>query len=122
MASHWSVQKCGVLYASEARNIAAVRVHAEDELAKAKALVEKAARAEAKKQREIFLDAVMARRSEIMKTRTAHKKLRVELGKEVKAKVRVLKKASGMYRQSSFFSFRQIYRSVGRHSLECRPG
>ena len=77
-ASHRSVQKGGVLYASEARNIAAVRV--EDELAKAKALVEKTAKAEAKKQREIFLDPVMVKRSEIMKVRTARKKLRVELG------------------------------------------
>ena len=70
----------------------------ENGLAKAKALVEKTAKAEAKKQRKIFLDAVMVKRSEIMKARTARKKLRVELGKEVKAKVRALKKASGMYR------------------------
>ena len=46
-ASHRSVQKGGILYASEARNIAAVRV--EDGLAKAKELVDKAAKAEAKK-------------------------------------------------------------------------
>ena len=95
-ASHRSVQKGGVLYASEARNMAAVRV--EDELAKAKALVDRAAKAEAKKQRKVFLDEVMAKRSEIMKARTARKKLRVELGREVKAKVRALKKASGMCR------------------------
>ena len=76
--------------------MAVVRV--EDELAKAKALVDRAAKAEGKKQRKIFLDAVMVKRSEIMKARTARKKLRVELGKEVKAKVRALKKASGMYR------------------------
>ena len=55
MASHRSVQKGGVLCASEARNIAAVRV--EDELVKAKALVDKA---EAKNQRKGFLNAVMA--------------------------------------------------------------
>ena len=67
-------------------------------LAKAKALVDKAAKAEAKKQRKVFLDAAMAKRSEIMKARMAGKKLRVELGREVKAKVRALKKASGMCR------------------------
>ena len=90
MASRRSVQKGGVLYASEARKIAAVRV--EDELAKAKALVEKAAKAEVKKQRKVFLDAVMAKRSEIMKARTARKRLRVELGKESEAKAPALKK------------------------------
>ena len=74
--------------------MAAVRV--EDELAKAKALLDRAAKAEGKKQRKIFLNAVMAKRSEIMKARMAHKKMRVELGREVKAKVRALKKASGM--------------------------
>ena len=58
----------------------------EDELAKAKALVEKAAKAEAKKQRKVFLDAVMAKQSEIIKARMARKKQRVERGKEVKAK------------------------------------
>ena len=67
----------------------------EDELAKAKALVGKVAKAEVKKQRKVFLDAVMAKRSEIVKARTARKKLRVELGREVEAKVRALK-ASGM--------------------------
>ena len=51
-----------------------------DELAKAKAPVDKAAKAEAKKQRKVFLDSVMAKRSEIMKARMARKKLRVELG------------------------------------------
>ena len=53
----------------------------EGELAKAKALL---ANAEAKKQRRVFLDSIMAKRSEMMKARTAHKKLRVELGKELK--------------------------------------
>ena len=70
--------------------MAAVRV--EDELAKAKVLVDRAVKAEGKKQRKIFLDAVMAKRSEIMIARMARKKMRVELGREVKAKVRVLKK------------------------------
>ena len=70
----------------------------EDELAKAKALVDGVAKAEAKKQRKGFLDSVMAKRSEMMKARTAHRKLRVELGKELKAKVRALKKASAMCR------------------------
>ena len=74
--------------------MAAVRV--EDELAKAKVLVDRAVKAERKKQRKIFLDAVMAKRSEIMKARMARKKMRVELGRGVKAKVRALKKASGM--------------------------
>ena len=46
-ASHRSVQKGDVLYASEARNMAAVRV--EDELAKAKALVDRAVKVEGKK-------------------------------------------------------------------------
>ena len=48
-------------------------------------------KAEAKKQK-VLLDAVMAKRSEIMKARMARKKLRVGLGREVKAKVRALKK------------------------------
>ena len=64
----------------------------EDELAKAKALVEKAAKAEAKKQRKVFLDAVIAKRSEIIKACTARKRLRVELGKESEAKAPALKK------------------------------
>ena len=63
--------------------MAAVRV--EDELAKAKVLVGRAVKAEGKKQRKIFLDAVMAKRSEIMIARMARKKMRVELGREVKA-------------------------------------
>ena len=67
----------------------------EDEQAKAKALVGKVAKAEVKKQRKVFLDAVMARQSGIVGARTARKKLRVELGREVEAKVRALK-ASGM--------------------------
>ena len=50
-ASHWSAQKGGVLYASEERNIATVRVG--DELVKAKALVGNAAK----------FDAVMAKRN-----------------------------------------------------------
>ena len=73
--------------------MAALRVV--DELAKVKALVDRAAKAQVKKQRKVFLDEVMAKRSDIMKARTARKKLRVELGREVKAKVRALKKASG---------------------------
>ena len=70
----------------------------EDELVKAKALVDRAAKAEAKKERKGFLDSIMPKRSEMMKARTARKKLRVELGKELKAKVRALKKASAMCR------------------------
>ena len=73
--------------------MAAFRV--EDELAKAKALVDRAVKAEGKKQRKIFPDA---RRSEIMKARMAREKNEGELGKEVKAKVRALKKASGMFK------------------------
>ena len=95
-ASHRSVQKGSVLYAPEERNIAAVRV--EDELGKAKALVDRAVKTEAKKQRKAFLDVVMAKRSEIIEARRARKKLRVERGREVKANVRALKKASGMCR------------------------
>ena len=72
---------------------------------KAKALVDGAAKAEAKKQRKDLLNSIMAKRSEMMKLRTARKKLRVELGKELKAKVRALKKASVMCRWSRFFSF-----------------
>ena len=80
IASHRPVQKGGVLCTSGAGNIAALRV--EDELAKAKALVEKAGKAEAKKQRKVFLDAATAKRSEIIKVRMACKKLRVKLGKK----------------------------------------
>ena len=96
MASHRSVQKGGDLYALEARNIAAGRV--EDELAKAKPLAGKVAKTKVKKQRKVFLDAVMAKRSEVIKACMPRKKLRVERGKEVNAKVRVLKNASDMYR------------------------
>ena len=68
----------------------------EDELAKAKALVGGAVKAEAKKQRKGLLNSIMAKRREMMNVRTARKKLRVELGKELKAKVWALKKASVM--------------------------
>jgi hypothetical protein len=73
-------------------------VRIEDKLAKAKALVDGAAKAEAKKQRKGLLNSIMVKRSEMMKVRTARKKLRVELGKELKAKVWALKKASVMCR------------------------
>ena len=48
----------------------------------------------------------MVKRSEMMEVRTARKKLRVELGKELVAKVRALKKASVMCRKSRFFFVR----------------
>ena len=70
----------------------------EDGFAKAKALVDGAAKAEAKKQRKGLLNLIMAKRSEMIKMRTARKKLRVELGKELKAKMRALNKASVMCR------------------------
>ena len=53
-----------------------------DELAKAKALVDKAAKAEVRKRGKVFLDSVMAKRSEIMKAHMACKKLRVDLGRD----------------------------------------
>ena len=83
--------------------MAAVRV--ENELAKAKVLVDRAIKAEGKKQMKIFLDAVMAKRCEIMKARMARKEMMVELGRGVKALVRTLKKASGMCKYSDFCSF-----------------
>ena len=59
-------------------------MRAEDELAKAKALVDKLAKAEAKEQRKVFLGAVMAKRSEMVEAHmTACKKLRAELGRGV---------------------------------------
>ena len=55
-ASHRSVQNGSILYASEARNVAALRVRGE--LAKAEALVDKAVKAEAKDQGKGFLDII----------------------------------------------------------------
>ena len=75
----------------------------EDELAKAKPLAGKAAKAEVKKERKVFLDAVTAKRSEIIKARIARKKLRVEWGKEAKAKVQALKKHRACIDSQIFF-------------------
>ena len=47
----------------------------------------------AKKDRKVFIDAITAERTEISKERTARKKLRKELCKEVRIKVRALKKS-----------------------------
>ncbi|KAF8251302.1 hypothetical protein K440DRAFT_658737 [Wilcoxina mikolae CBS 423.85] len=89
-----SVQKGGVLYASEARSMATKKVV--NELLQAQLIVDRAAKAEAKKNRKIFLDAVTTKRREILKKHVAHKKLRKELCTEIRAKalVRVLARPS----------------------------
>ena len=66
-ASRMPAQKGGIFYSSEARNISTVSV--EDDLAKIKALVDKASKAEAKKKRKVFLESIMAKRSETIKAR-----------------------------------------------------
>ena len=70
------MQKGGVLYASDSRSMAAER--AEDEIECARGTVNSAANAEAKK---AFIDAITAKRREILKVHTARKKQRKEFCK-----------------------------------------
>ena len=73
--------------------------------------MDRAAKAGAKKDRMVFIDAIPAELTEISKERSARKKLRKELCKEVRVKVRALKKS------------RTCVDSLGvGHSSECWPG
>ena len=82
-ASHRPLQKGGVLYASEARNMTVQRQ--EDEVARAKA-----EKTQTKKDRKAFCEEVANKRREILKVRAVQKKLRKELcsGVRMKAKAR----------------------------------
>ena len=91
-ASRRSLQKGGVLYASEARNMAVQRQ--EDEVARTKAIVKRAEKAQAKKGWETFCEEVAAKRTEILQVRTARKKLRKELCREVRMKAKARSKAN----------------------------
>ena len=90
-ASRRSLQKGGVLYASEARSMAVQRQ--EDEVARAKAIVERAEKAQTKKERKAFCEEVAAKRKEILQVRAARKKLRKELCREVRMKAKARSKA-----------------------------
>ena len=52
------------------------------------------------------------------RARTARKKLRAELGKEVKAKMRALKKYRACINSQIFFCSAIIYCSIVKHSLD----
>ena len=86
-ASRRSLQEGGVLYASEARNMAVQRQ--EDEVARAKAIVERAEKAD-KEGTEIFCEEVAAKRKEILQVRAAQRK---ELCSEVRMKAKTRSKA-----------------------------
>ena len=62
----------------------------EDEVARAKVIVERAEKAQTEKDRKAFCEEVATKQREILKVRTARKKLRKELCKEAgtKAKTR----------------------------------
>ena len=62
----------------------------EDEVVRAKVIVERAEKAQTEKDRKAFCEEVAAKQREILKVRTARKKLRKELCKEAgtKAKTR----------------------------------
>ena len=70
--------KGGVLLASEARNRVVKKQG--DELARAKAIVDKAEQAKRKAKTKAFLTAVATTRRDMVKMRTAQKKLKKELG------------------------------------------
>ena len=72
-ASRRSLQKAGVLYASEARNMAVQKQG--DEVAWAKAIVERAEKAQTKKDRKPFFEEVATKRREILNVRAAQKSL-----------------------------------------------
>ena len=68
-ASRRSLQKGGVLFASEARNMAVQRQ--EDEVVWAKAIVERAEKAQTKKDRKTFCEEVATKRREILNVSAA---------------------------------------------------
>ena len=81
----------GFLYASEARNIAVQKQ--EDEVARAKAIVERVEKAQTKKDRKAFFEEVATKRREILNVRAARRKLRKELYREVRMKAKARSKA-----------------------------
>ena len=62
-------------------------IRAEDEVERARGIVDRTAKAEAKKERKVFINAIIVKRRGILKERADRKRLR----KEVRAKVRALK-------------------------------
>ena len=76
----------------QARKMATERVG--DELERARGVVSRAAKAEAKKERKVFIDEITVKRR-MLKERVARNKLRKETCKEVRAKMRALKKRVG---------------------------
>ena len=68
-------------------------VRAEDEVEGARGIVDRAAKAEAKKERKVFINAIIVKRRGILKERADCKNLRKEVCKVVRAKVRALKKS-----------------------------
>jgi hypothetical protein len=91
--SRRSLQKGGVLYASHAREMVTQKVV--DEVAQAQAIVNRAQKAQAKKDRKVFCEAVVAKRREILKVRSTQKKLRKELCKEIRARARKARARGG---------------------------
>ena len=65
----------------------------EDEVARAKAIVERAEKAQTKKDRKAFCEEVVTKRKEIHKVRATQKKLRKELCREVRIKAKAKSKA-----------------------------
>ena len=60
----------------------------EDEVAHAKAIVDRAEQAQVKAKKKVLLIAVASLRRELVKMRTAQKKLKKELCKEIKVKAK----------------------------------
>ena len=92
--SRRSLQKGGVLLASEARNMAVKRQ--EDELAQAKAIVDKAEKAQIKAARKALLTAVATMRRDMVRVRTGQKKLEKEVCKEIRVKAKARAKRFGI--------------------------
>ena len=74
----------------QARNMTVQRQ--EDEVARAKAIVERAEKAQTK-DRKAFCEEVATKRKEILKVRATQKKLRKELCREVRMKAKAKSKA-----------------------------
>ena len=54
-------------------------LRAEDEVKLARGIVDRVAKAKAKKERKVFVDVIIAKRKEILKERADHKRLRKRL-------------------------------------------
>ena len=63
-----------------------------DEIARAKVIVDRAEKAQTKKERKAFCEEVVTKRREILKVRAAQKKLRKEICKEVRMKAKARNK------------------------------